>query len=174
VGGGRYNRIVNIVLYEPDIPGNTGNVGRTCLATGSPLHLVGKLGFSLDDTHVKRSGLDYWDKVQVIRHKSWEEFLIHVGPAPSLYFFSKKAKKDFWKASFEPQSYLIFGCETTGLPKSIHEKYENRLFRIPMIPHSVRSLNLSTSVGVVLYEALRQTGLPALPAGRQAAGQELN
>jgi len=147
---------MHIVLYEPDIPGNTGNVGRTCVATGSTLHLVGRLGFSLDDTHIKRSGLDYWDKVKVVRHRNWEAFLDQAGPDSSLYFFSKKAAKDFWQASFTPESYLIFGCETTGLPGAIHERYEDRLYRIPMAPDSVRSLNLSTSAGVVLYEALRQ------------------
>jgi tRNA (cytidine/uridine-2'-O-)-methyltransferase len=150
---------MNIVLYEPDIPGNTGNVGRTCVATGSTLHLVGKLGFTLDDAHIKRSGLDYWDKVKVVRHKSWDAFLDQSGSEPSFYFFSKKAKKDLWQATFNPESYLIFGCETTGLPHTIHERYEDRFYRIPMAPDSVRSLNLSTSVGVVLYEALRQTGV---------------
>ena len=149
---------MDIVLYEPDIPGNTGNVGRTCVATGSTLHLVGKLGFSLDDAHIKRSGLDYWDKVKVVRHKSWEAFLDQAGPEPSLYFFSKKAKNDFWQASFAPESYLVFGCETAGLPGTLHERYADRLYRIPMEPDSVRSLNLSTSVGIVLYEALRQVG----------------
>lgn len=150
---------MNIVLYEPDIPGNTGNVGRTCVATDSTLHLVGKLGFSLEDTHIKRSGLDYWDKVKVVRHKSWDAFLDQAGPNPSFYFFSKKANKDLWQASIVPESYLIFGCETTGLPRSIHDRYEDRFYRIPMMPDSVRSLNLSTSVGIVLYEALRQTGV---------------
>ena len=149
---------MDIVLYEPDIPGNTGNVGRTCVATGSTLHLVGKLGFSLDDAHVKRSGLDYWEKVKVVRYANWEAFLEKVGPTAALYFFSKKAPRDYWQATFKPQSYLIFGCETSGLPAPFHDRYESQLYRIPMVPDSVRSLNLSTSVGVVLYEALRQTG----------------
>jgi tRNA (cytidine/uridine-2'-O-)-methyltransferase len=150
---------MDIVLYEPDIPGNTGNVGRTCVATGSTLHLVGKLGFSLDDAHVKRSGLDYWEKVKVVRYANWESFLEKAGPKAALYFFSKKAPRDYWQAAFKPQSYLIFGCETSGFPAPFHDRYENQLYRIPMAPDSVRSLNLSTSVGVVLYEALRQTGL---------------
>jgi len=147
---------MHIVLYEPDIPGNTGNVGRTCLATGSKLHLVGKLGFSLDDQHVKRSGLDYWEKVNVVKHKSWDEFLSTIPLNAGLYFFSKKARQDYWEAAFQPESYLVFGCETTGLPAVFHERYKERFFRIPMVQDSVRSLNLSTSVGVVLYEALRQ------------------
>ena len=147
---------MNIVLYEPDIPGNTGNVGRSCVATGSTLHLVGKLGFSLDDTHVKRSGLDYWEKVKIVKHSDWDAFLMSLAPTAALYFFSKKAKRDYWSATFTPESYLIFGCETTGLPSSFQKRYEEHMYRIPMVPDSVRSLNLSTSVGVVLYEALRQ------------------
>ena len=149
---------MHVVLYEPDIPGNTGNVGRSCLATGSTLDLVGKLGFSLDNSYVRRSGLDYWDRVKVVRHKNWEAFLETVPPDAFLAFFSKKAKRDYWTATFQPESYLIFGCETTGLPASFQKRYEHRMYRIPMVPGSVRSLNLSTSVGVVLYEALRQTG----------------
>src|SRR6266446_747476 len=89
---------VHVVLYEPDIPGNTGNVGRSCVATGSILHLVGKLGFSLDDTHVKRSGLDYWENVDLVKHADWEAFLWSLPPEAALYFFSKKAKRDFWSA----------------------------------------------------------------------------
>ena len=155
-----YNTSVNIVLFEPDIPGNTGNVGRTCVATGSRLHLVGKLGFSLDDAHVKRSGLDYWQKVQLEKHKNWEDFSKSLKSGACLYFFSKKAERAYWEATFAPESYLIFGCETSGLPRTFHERYQADFYRIPMVPGSVRSLNLSTSVGVVLYEALRQTGVP--------------
>ncbi len=148
---------MHVVLYEPDIPGNTGNVGRSCVATGSTLHLVGRLGFSLDDTHVRRSGLDYWEKVKLEKHKNWEAFLETLPTKAALYFFSKKAKRDFWSATFSPESYLIFGCETSGLPSPFQKRYEAQMYRIPMAPGSVRSLNLSTSVGVVLYEALRQT-----------------
>ena len=150
---------MDVVLYEPDIPGNAGNVGRTCVATGTPLHLVGKLGFSLDDTHVRRAGLDYWKKVQLRKHKNWNDFAKSLDPGASLYLFSKKAKRAYWEATFVPESYLIFGCETSGLPESFHKRYASRFYRIPMRPDSVRSLNLSTSVGVVLYEALRQTGV---------------
>ncbi len=152
---------MNIVLYEPDIPGNTGNVGRTCVATDSTLHLVGKLGFSLDDTHVKRSGLDYWEKVKLVKHKDWDSFYASLSAQASLYLFSKKATRHYWSATFVPESYLIFGCETTGLPATFHQRYQDKLYRIPMVEGSVRSLNLSTSVGVVLYEALRQTGVLA-------------
>jgi tRNA (cytidine/uridine-2'-O-)-methyltransferase len=149
---------MNIVLYEPDIPWNTGNVGRTCVATGSQLHLVGKLGFSLDGAQVKRSGLDYWDKVQPKIHPDWDNFLSSIPKEAELFFFSKKGKHNFWQATFRPESYLIFGCETRGLPSEFHERYGERMFRIPIFEDGVRSLNLSTAAGVVLYEALRQTG----------------
>ncbi len=148
---------MHVVLFEPDIPGNTGNVGRSCVATGSCLHLVGRLGFSLDEKHLRRSGLDYWKKVNLTKHKNWEDFLRALPAGSDLHFFSKKAKRDFWSATFTLESYLIFGCETSGLPPAFQERYESRMYRIPMVPDSVRSLNLSTSVGIVLYEALRQT-----------------
>jgi tRNA (cytidine/uridine-2'-O-)-methyltransferase len=153
---------VNIVLYEPDIPFNTGNVGRTCVATGSTLHLVGRLGFSIDAAQVKRAGLDYWEKVQLLQHVDWEAFLAQLPPDAPLYFFSKKVSRPFWDAEFKPDSYLIFGCETKGLPDALMTRYADRSWTIPMQPDSVRSLNLSVSAGVVLYEALRQTR--ALPA----------
>jgi tRNA (cytidine/uridine-2'-O-)-methyltransferase len=149
---------MDVVLYEPDIPGNTGNVGRSCLATGSTLHLVGKLGFSLDESYVRRAGLDYWDRVKRVVHKDWDAFVSVAGSKAPLFFFSKKASRPFWAATFTRESYLIFGCETSGLPASFHERYHDRFYTIPMATDSVRSLNLSTSVGIILYEALRQTG----------------
>src|SRR5437879_893120 len=133
---------MHVVLYEPDIPGNTGNVGRSCVATGTVLLLVGKLGFSLDNTYVRRSGLDYWGKVKLFKHKDWEAFLGDLPSRAPLYFFSKKAQRDFWSATFLPESYLIFGCETTGLPPSFQKRYVGQMYRIPMVPDSVRSLNL--------------------------------
>ena len=147
---------MHIVLVEPDIPWNTGNVGRTCLATGSTLHLIGKLGFTISDAQVKRAGLDYWDRVHWVHHPTWKDFLAKIPASAPLYFFSKKGDKSFWEASFEPESYLIFGCETKGLPGWMLEEFEDRVYRIPMAPESVRSLNLSTAVGVVLFESLRQ------------------
>jgi tRNA (cytidine/uridine-2'-O-)-methyltransferase len=147
---------VNIVLYEPDIPWNTGNIGRTCVATGSTLHLIGRLGFSINDKEVRRSGLDYWAKLKLQKHPDWEAFSWTLPPNASLFFFSKKAARDYWDATFKPESYLIFGCETKGLPEFVHEKYAQNLWRIPMPGGGVRSLNLSTAVGIVLYEALRQ------------------
>jgi tRNA (cytidine/uridine-2'-O-)-methyltransferase len=160
--------MVHVVLYEPDIPGNTGNVGRSCLATGSTLHLVGKLGFSLESAYLKRSGLDYWEKVRLFKHENWETFLRAQPGNPALYFFSKHAKNEFWSAHFTDDSYLIFGCETHGLPARLHQEYKDRIFNIPMKPDSVRSLNLSTSVGIVLYEALRQTRSLGIAASSNA------
>lgn len=149
---------MHIVLYEPDIPWNTGNVGRSCLATGATLHLVGQLGFSIEASQVKRAGLDYWERVPLQQHKSWDAFLEAIPANPNLYFFSKRGKTVYWQAEFKPESYLVFGCETKGLPQSFHERYPERMYHIPMVKDSVRSLNLSTSVGIALYEALRQTG----------------
>ena len=155
---------MHVVLYEPDIPWNTGNVGRTCLATGSTLHLVGKLGFSLDATQVRRSGLDYWEKVDLKTHPSWDDFLSNLPADARLFFFTKKSKSLLWDTHFPPDSYLVFGCETKGLPPWLLERYADRTVRIPMEPGSVRSFNLSTAVGVGLFEALRQNAsLPCLP-----------
>jgi tRNA (cytidine/uridine-2'-O-)-methyltransferase len=155
---------MHVVLYEPDIPGNTGNVGRSCVATGSVLHLVGRMGFSLEDRYIRRSGLDYWSKVQLVRHADWDSFLTTLSDRAQLYFFSKKARTLFWETRYVDESYLVFGCETKGLPQTLFDRYSERFFRIPMQDDSVRSLNLATSVGVVLYEALRQTQNIALPS----------
>lgn len=147
---------MHIVLFEPDIPFNTGNVGRTCLAAGAQLHLVGRLGFQIDDAQVKRAGLDYWPRVPLQRHADWDAFLRQLPPEAALYFFSKKASADYWNARYSPGGYLVFGCETKGLPPWLLERHAHQTYRIPMQPDSVRSLNLSVSVGIVLYEALRQ------------------
>jgi tRNA (cytidine/uridine-2'-O-)-methyltransferase len=147
---------MHVVLYEPDIPWNTGNIGRTCVATGSTLHLVGRLGFSLEDKEVRRSGLDYWDKLKKAQYAGWESFESSLPPASPIFLFSKWGKKDFWGAAFVPESYLVFGCETKGLPEAIRLRYADHLYRIPMVEDSVRSLNLSSAVSIVLYEALRQ------------------
>jgi tRNA (cytidine/uridine-2'-O-)-methyltransferase len=147
---------MHIVLYEPDIPWNTGNVGRTCVATGTTLHLVGKLGFSLSEKEIRRSGLDYWAKLNPIQHAGWDAFIRTLAPDAALFFFSKWGTKDYWDVTYPANSYLVFGCETKGLPVPIRERYADRLVRIPMQPDSVRSLNLSVSAAVALYEALRQ------------------
>lgn len=146
----------HVVLIEPEIPWNTGNVGRTCLGAGAELHLVGRLGFQLDDKQVQRAGLDYWEKVVVRRHNSWEEFLQSLPPDAALFFFSTKGSQAYWDISFPSEAYLIFGKETAGFPKSFYEIYKDKLYRIPQKDESIRSLNLSTSAGIVLFEALRQ------------------
>jgi tRNA (cytidine/uridine-2'-O-)-methyltransferase len=162
--------MIHIVLYEPDIPWNTGNVGRSCVATGSRLHLVGKLGFSTDSKEIRRSGLDYWEKLNWVHHTDWESFLKSTPVDAAFFFFSKKAKVSFWEAKFKPESYLIFGCETKGLPENILAPRSAQTYRIPMIPDSVRSLNLSTSVGIVLYEALRQLAPHPAPSPSRGEG----
>ncbi|MFH2203886.1 MAG: tRNA (cytidine(34)-2'-O)-methyltransferase [Elusimicrobiota bacterium] len=149
---------MNVVLIEPEIHFNTGNIGRTCVGAGAELHLVGRLGFSLDCAQIRRSGLDYWPKLRLRRHEDFASFLASMTEAdPPLYFFSAEASKTYWEADFHPGSYLVFGKESVGLAAEIREKYRDRTYRIP---HSgrIRSLNLGTAAAVVLYEALRQTG----------------
>ena len=146
----------NVVLIEPEIPWNTGNIGRTCLGAGAKLHLVGRLGFHLDNQQVQRAGLDYWEKVKLERHESWETFLGSLPPKAPLFFFSTKGRKLYWDAEYPKDSFLIFGKETAGFPKKFYETYKDKLYLIPQADESIRSLNLSTSVGIVLYEALRQ------------------
>ncbi|MBI2070663.1 MAG: tRNA (cytidine(34)-2'-O)-methyltransferase [Elusimicrobia bacterium] len=147
---------LNIVLVEPEIHWNTGNIGRSCVATGSTLHLVGPLGFSLKDKEVRRAGLDYWPRLKLQLYDDFEQFLDAAGENASLLFFSTKAKKLFWEAPYAAGSYLIFGSETKGLPKDIHRRFGEHMYRIPIGPE-VRSLNLSTAAGITLFEALRQT-----------------
>ena len=152
---------MNVVLYEPDIPGNTGNVGRTCVGTQTRLYLVGKLGFSLNDKYLKRSGLDYWPKLDLKVHSNWDEFFSAVSAEPEqFYFFEKDAVETLWQATFKKDSYLIFGSETRGFPEEIRNRYHHRFHKIPMTG-PIRSLNLSSAVAVALYEAIRQTENPA-------------
>ncbi len=146
----------HVVLIEPEIPWNTGNIGRTCLGAGAELHLVGRLGFHLDNKQVERAGLDYWEKVTVHRYESWDQFLESLPPDAPLFFFSTKGKAGLWDASFHDGSYLVFGKETAGFPKNFYEDYQERMYRIPQQEEGIRSLNLSTAVGIVLYEGLRQ------------------
>ncbi|OGR87314.1 MAG: tRNA (uridine(34)/cytosine(34)/5-carboxymethylaminomethyluridine(34)-2'-O)-methyltransferase TrmL [Elusimicrobia bacterium RIFCSPLOWO2_01_FULL_60_11] len=156
---------VHVVLVEPEIPGNTGNVGRTCVATGSALHLVGRLGFSLDDKYLKRSGLDYWPNVDLKIHKDWDSFLETLPEDARLYFFEKDGPRNFWDAEFAPESYLVFGSETSGFSKRILEENGDLFIRIPMTG-PVRSLNLSSSAAVAVYEALRQMNAVVVGNGR--------
>ncbi|NPA94600.1 MAG: tRNA (uridine(34)/cytosine(34)/5-carboxymethylaminomethyluridine(34)-2'-O)-methyltransferase TrmL [Thermodesulfobacteria bacterium] len=145
---------LNVVLVEPEIPPNTGNIARLCAATCSRLHLVKPLGFSTDDKALKRAGLDYWKYVDVIYHEGLDEFLSSV-PHDSIYLFSKKAKETYVSAEYQDGAYLLFGKETWGLPEWLLEKYSAKSYRIPMWGKT-RSLNLSTAVGIVVYEAYRQ------------------
>ncbi|MDO8446435.1 MAG: tRNA (uridine(34)/cytosine(34)/5-carboxymethylaminomethyluridine(34)-2'-O)-methyltransferase TrmL [Deltaproteobacteria bacterium] len=146
---------MHIVLLEPEIPPNTGNIARLCAATGSVLHLVGKLGFSTDDRYLKRAGLDYWEFVDVRYHKDMPELYNEAGEA-RFFYLSSKVERPYTRASFKRGDYLVFGKETAGLPKEMIEANMERAITIPMYSKKVRSLNLSTAVGIVLYEALRQ------------------
>lgn len=149
----------NVVLVEPEIPPNTGNIGRLCLATGSRLHLVKPLGFSIDDRELKRAGLDYWKEVDV---ELWDSFAdLHARHANSRFFFlTTKCRRAYSEVSFRAGDFLVFGRETKGLPESLLAKYPEGLLTIPM--RGTRSLNLATAVGIVLFEAMRQQGVGAV------------
>ena len=145
----------NLVLVEPEIPPNTGNVARLALATGSTLHLVKPLGFSIDDRQLRRAGMDYWKNVDVKLWENFEEFELKCEPSARRFFFSTKVEKPFWKIRFSSKDYLIFGRETKGLPASLLARQAENAFRIPMRPEA-RSLNLANAVAIVLFEGMRQ------------------
>lgn len=147
--------LYNIVLFHPEIPQNTGNIGRIAVCSKCALHLIKPLGFLLDDKHIKRSGMDYWSHVEYTLHESWEEFLTSIHGAP-LYFFSTKGVKTYWDCPMEKGAYLVFGCESAGLPQSIHDSFPENFYTIPMPGKFHRSLNLANSVGIVAYEGLRR------------------
>ena len=147
---------LNIVLYEPEIPANTGNIGRTCVATGTKLHLIEPLGFSLSEKALKRAGMDYWSQLEVERYVNYEDFLQR-NPGAKIYMATTKAKKIYSEASYEPDCYIMFGKESAGIPEEILVEHKENCVRIPMWG-DIRSLNLSNSVAIVLYEALRQNG----------------
>lgn len=152
------NVATHVVLVHPEIHWNTGNAGRTCLAAGATLHLIEPLGFSLDEREVKRAGLDYWEHVDVRVWPSWDAFERQLSALGEPYFFSTKATRLLWDTPLgAPEGIvLIFGRETGGLPDELHERYRDRLVAIPILSPLVRSLNLSTSVAVAVYEVLRQ------------------
>ena len=152
---------LHIALIEPKIPPNTGNIARLCVATDTPLHLIEPLGFSLDDREVRRAGLDYWDRVDLWTHPNWFRFRDAISRDRCLYF-SANAEQDYTGAPFRPNSVLVFGNETDGMPAKILEKHPELCYRIPM-QGQMRSLNLANAVSVVLYEGLRQLGLKAPP-----------
>ena len=147
----------HIVLIEPEIPPNTGNIARLCAATGTHLHLVGKLGFSLDDKYLKRAGLDYWPAVKLQRWPALGD-LQQAFPEGRFWYTSKKAARSYVQVEFQPGDFIVFGKETEGLPEELLEQNSENTLRIPIFSPDVRSLNLSTAAGIVLYEALRQAG----------------
>ena len=148
----------HIVLIEPEIPHNAGAAGRLALATGSTLHLVEPLGFSLEDKYVRRTGLDYWQDVKLRVWKSFDELRAAADDNARFWFLSTKATTSPWQAEFQAGDYLVFGRETRGLPEELVEQAGVNALRIPMAPGGTRSLNLSTAVAIVLYEAVRQQG----------------
>lgn len=148
---------MNVVLFEPEIPPNTGSVARLCAATCSPLHLIEPLGFKIDDRHLKRAGLDYWPHVDLRLHRSWRDFIdLHGGAR--LHYFSRKAAKPYVSARFRKDDFLVFGPESRGLPQELLDANEADSYVIPMTSPAVRSLNLANAVSIVLYESLRQLG----------------
>ena len=152
--------MLNIVLHEPEMPANTGNIGRTCVAAGARLHLIEPLGFSINDKMVKRAGLDYWDKLDVTVYDDFNDFCER-NPGAKIYMATTKAHKTYTEVSYEPDCYIMFGKESAGIPEDILVSSEDTCIRIPMIEEA-RSLNLSNSVAIVVYEALRQQGFDNL------------
>jgi tRNA (cytidine/uridine-2'-O-)-methyltransferase len=153
---GTSTAMFHLVLVTPEIPHNAGAAGRLALATGAKLHLVRPLGFSLDDKHVRRTGLDYWPLVDLHVWDGFAELQAAADPTAGFWFLSTKAQKSPWQAAFKPGDYLVFGCETRGLPEAMLAAAGERTLCIPMRPGGTRSLNLATSVAIVLYEAVRQ------------------
>ncbi len=146
--------MLNVVLYQPEIPPNTGNIGRLCHAATANLHLIEPLGFSLDEKSLRRAGLDYWDELNPQLWSNWDSFLEGIPIDSRLYFLTTKSEISYWDAEFAPDDYLVFGPETRGLPESLLATQKDRSLTIPQ--ERGRSLNLATSVGIVLYEAIRQ------------------
>ena len=162
--------MLNIVLVEPEIPKNCGNIARTCAATGSRLHLIRPLGFDISDKAVKRAGLDYWHLVEVFDYENLEQlFDFHPEARQDLWLTTTKAPRSYEQARFTADSWIFFGKETAGLPRAFREEYAQRCIRLPMISDA-RSLNLSNTVAVCVYEALRQTGFPGLLGQGEMAG----
>lgn len=156
---------MNIVLFEPEIPANTGNIGRTCVVTGTKLHLIEPLGFLINEKTLKRAGLDYWDKLDVSIYKNYEEFILS-SQSSRIWYVTTKAEQAYTDVEFLPDDYLMFGKETAGIPEEILVKNREHCIRIPMMSGE-RSLNLSNAAAVVLYESLRQNGF----CGMEKQGQ---
>lgn len=163
---------MKIVLHQPEIPANTGNIGRTCVATNTALHLIEPLGFRLNEKEIKRAGMDYWEHLEVYRHVNYATFLegikddLAAHPGAKIWYATTKAERSYADVSFGPDDYVMFGKESAGIPEEILVENRERCIRIPMLP-AIRSLNLSNSVAIVLYEALRQNGFQ----GMQQAGE---
>lgn len=151
---------MHIVLHQPEIPANTGNIGRTCVATGSSLHLIEPLGFRLDEKSIRRAGMDYWDSLDVTRYINYTEFR-EKHPGAKVWFATTKAKRVYTEVKFGMDDYIMFGKESGGIPEEILADHEEACIRIPMLDE-IRSLNLSNSVAIVLYEALRQNGFAGM------------
>ena len=145
---------MNIILHQPEIPANTGNIGRTCVATGTSLHLIEPLGFRINEKELKRAGMDYWDKLDIHRYMNFEEFL-QKNPGAKIWMATTKAKHVYSDVEFKENDFIMFGKESAGIPEEILIEHEQTCIRIPMLD-DIRSLNLSNSVAIVLYEALRQ------------------
>lgn len=151
---------MNIVLHEPGIPANTGNIARTCVATHTALHLIRPYGFLINDKMVKRAGMDYWDKVDLHEYDDFSDFLKQ-NPGARIYMATTKSRQCYTDVHYEPDSFIMFGNESRGIPEEILVDYKDTCVRIPMF-QEIRSLNLGNSVAIVLYEALRQNGFPGL------------
>ena len=145
---------LNIVLFEPEIPNNTGNIGRLSLASGAKLHLVKPFGFELDDSRVKRAGLDYWKHIDLTIHESIEEFYLK-NEGKKMVYLSSHGKQEYWRIDFEDEMFLIFGKESKGLPKDIIENNDDKTYKIPLFSEHIRSINLANAVSVVMYEGIR-------------------
>jgi len=151
---------LNIILHEPEIPQNTGNIGRTCVATGTKLHLIEPLGFELNEKHLRRAGMDYWGNLDYTVYRNFEDFLAK-NPGAKIYMATTKAKKKYTDVEYGPNDFIMFGKESAGIPEEILVDYEETCVRIPMLS-DIRSLNLSNAVAVVLYEALRQNDFSSM------------
>ena len=152
--------MLNIVLHEPEIPANTGNIGRTCVAAGARLHLIEPLGFRLDEKSLKRAGMDYWKDLDLTTYIDYEDFL-EKNPGAKIYMATTKAEKIYTEVNYEPDCYIMFGKESAGIPEEILVKHKEESIRIPMVG-DIRSLNLGNSVAIVLYEALRQNNFAGM------------
>lgn len=145
-----------IILFQPEIPQNTGNIGRLCAVTGAELHLIHPLGFTITDRHLRRSGMDYWKSLTVVNHDSWEAFVESAERPQRVFLVTTRASRNYWDVLFRPGDAFLFGQESAGCPQSVHDWAADNRITVPRLNPKMRSLNLSTCAGIVLYEALRQ------------------